>query len=156
MTRRLFAAIALLCLAMIAATEAQADRTRSIVAYDDVRIDVIAEGAGPLVVLLPSRGRGSEDFDEIASGIAKAGFRVLRPQLRGAGESKGPMKGLTLHDFARDMAAVIRHEGGGYQAVMVGHAFGSWVARMTAVDNPDLVRGVGHRGGGRHGLSEWL
>jgi pimeloyl-ACP methyl ester carboxylesterase len=51
------------------------------------------------------------------------------------------MKGLTLHDFARDMATVIRHEGGG-QAVMVGHAFGSWVARMTAVDYPDLVRGV--------------
>ena len=25
---------------------------------------------------------------------------------------------------------------------MVGHAFGNWVARMTAVDYPDLVRGV--------------
>ena len=51
------------------------------------------------------------------------------------------MTGLTLHDFASDMAAVIRHEGGG-PAVMVGHAFGNWVARMTAVDHPDLVRGV--------------
>ena len=51
------------------------------------------------------------------------------------------MTGLTLHDFARDMAALIRHEGGG-PAVMVGHAFGNWVARMTAVDYPDLVRGV--------------
>ena len=51
------------------------------------------------------------------------------------------MAGLTLHDFARDMAAVIRSEGGG-PAVMVGHAFGNWVARMTAVDHPDLVRGV--------------
>jgi pimeloyl-ACP methyl ester carboxylesterase len=80
---------ALFCLAVIGATEARAERTRSIVAYDDVRIDVIAEGAGPLVVLLPSRARGSEDFDEIASGIAKAGFRVLRPQPRGAGESTG-------------------------------------------------------------------
>jgi pimeloyl-ACP methyl ester carboxylesterase len=51
------------------------------------------------------------------------------------------MTGLTLHDFARDMAAVIRREGGG-PAVMIGHAFGNWVARMTAVDYPDLVRGV--------------
>jgi len=66
---------------------------------------------------------------------------VLRPQPRGAGASTGPMKGLTLHDFARDMAEVIKHEGGG-PAVMVGHAFGNWVARMTAVDDPALVRGV--------------
>ena len=120
---------------------AQAERTRETVAYDDVRIEVIAEGSGPLVVLLPSRGRDSEDFDDIASGVAKAGFRVLRPQPRGTGGSSGPMKGLSLHHFARDTAAVIRHEGGG-PAVIVGHAFGNWVARMTAVDYPQLVRGV--------------
>src|SRR5262249_3710022 len=71
----------------------------------------------------------------------KAGFRVQPPERRGVGESTGLMTGLTLHDFARDMAALIRHEGGG-PAVMVGHAFGNWVARMTAVDYPDLVRGV--------------
>ena len=120
---------------------ARAERVREIVAYDDVRIDVIAEGSGPLIVLLPGRGRGSEDFDEVAAGLAKSGFRVLRPQPRGAGLSTGPMKGLTLHDFARDNAEVIKHEGGG-PAVMVGHAYGSWVARMTAVDYPQLVRGV--------------
>jgi pimeloyl-ACP methyl ester carboxylesterase len=93
------------------------------------------------VILLPSRGRGSEDFDAVAAGIAAAGYRVLRPQPRGAAASTGPLKDLTLHDFARDMAEVIRHEGGG-PAVMVGHAFGNWVARMTAVDHPRLVRGV--------------
>jgi len=93
------------------------------------------------VVLLPSRGRAAEDFDDVAAGIAKAGFRVLRPQPRGAGRSSGPMKDLSLHDFARDTAAVIRHAGGG-PAVLVGHAFGNWVARMTAVDHPQLVRGV--------------
>lgn len=120
---------------------AQAERTREVLAYDDVRIDLISEGSGPLVVLLPSRGRDSEDFDTIAAGIARASFRVLRPQPRGAGQSIGRMKGLTLHDFARDVAAVIRHAGGG-RAVIAGHAFGNWVARMTAVDYPELVRGV--------------
>jgi pimeloyl-ACP methyl ester carboxylesterase len=124
-----------------AAGAAQAERAREIVTYDDIRIDVIAEGSGPLIVMLPGRGRGSEDFDEVAAGLAKSGFRVLRPQPRGAGQSFGPMKNLTLHDFARDNAEVIKHEGGG-PAVMVGHAYGSWVARMTAVDYPQLVRGV--------------
>jgi pimeloyl-ACP methyl ester carboxylesterase len=64
---------------------AKAEPVREIVAYDDVRIEVIAEGSGPLIILLPGRGRGSEDFNEVAAGLAKAGFRVLRPQPRGAG-----------------------------------------------------------------------
>jgi pimeloyl-ACP methyl ester carboxylesterase len=123
------------------AVSAQTERKREVFGYDNIRIDLILEGSGPLVVLLPSRGRDSEDFDTIAAGIASAGFRVLRPQPRGAGQSTGPMKGLTLHDFARDVAAVIRHEGGG-RAVIAGHAFGNWVARMTAMDYPELVRGV--------------
>ena len=118
-----------------------AQRKRDIVAHEDVRIEVISEGSGPLLVLLPSRGRDSEDYDEVAAGIAKAGARVLRPQPRGTGASRGPMNGLTLHDFARDVAAVIEHAGGG-PAVVVGHAFGNWIARMTAADHPQLVRGV--------------
>ncbi len=117
------------------------ERTRSLVEYDTVEIDLIAEGRGPLIVLLPSRGRDSEDYDEVAAGLAKEGFRVLRPQPRGMHASKGPLKDLTLHDLARDVATVIEREKAG-PAVIVGHAYGNWVARMTAVDHPKLVRGV--------------
>jgi pimeloyl-ACP methyl ester carboxylesterase len=138
---RIALAVVSACLTVLSIAAAQSDRIRETVAYDDVRIEVVAEGSGPLVVLLPSRGRAAEDFDEVAAGLAKSGFRVLRPQPRGAGGSRGPMKDLSLHDFARDTAEVIRHEGGG-PAVIVGHAFGNWVARMTAVDDPQLVRGV--------------
>jgi pimeloyl-ACP methyl ester carboxylesterase len=137
---RIVAAIACALIAW-SVVAAWAGPVREIVAYDDVVIEVIAEGSGPLVVMLPSRGRGAEDFDEVAERLAKAGFRVLRPQPRGAGRSRGSMTGLSLHDFARDTAAVIQHEGGG-PAIIAGHAFGSWVARMTAVDYPHLVRGV--------------
>jgi pimeloyl-ACP methyl ester carboxylesterase len=141
MLSRNFLAGVAACLLLLGAASARAERASEIVAYDDVRIEVVAEGSGPLLVLLPSRGRAAEDFDVVAAVLADAGFRVLRPQPRGAGRSSGPMKDLSLHDFARDTAAVIRHEGGG-PAVLVGHAFGSWVARMTAVDHPQLVRGV--------------
>lgn len=115
------------------------------VAADGASIEVIAEGEGPLVVILPSRGRGAGDYGEIARGIAGAGYRVLCPQPRGIGKSTGPMDGLTLHDLARDVSAVIAHEAiehAGGPAVVVGHAFGNWVARMTAADHPRLVRGV--------------
>jgi pimeloyl-ACP methyl ester carboxylesterase len=117
------------------------ERTRTFVGYDNVTIDVIAEGRGPLIVLLPSRGRDSEDYDEVAAGLAREGFRVLRPQPRGMLGSKGPLKDITLHDLARDIAEVITRENAG-PAVIVGHAYGNWVARMTAVDHPRLVRGV--------------
>ncbi len=121
---------------------ADQDRHREVVRYGAVSLDVIVEGRGPLVVLLPSRGRASEDYDDVAAGIARAGFRVVRPQPRGVAGSTGPMDNISLHDLANDVAAVIEHEGGGAPAVVVGHAFGNWVARMTAVDHPKLVRGV--------------
>ncbi|RXN93411.1 alpha/beta hydrolase [Achromobacter aloeverae] len=110
-------------------------------AAPDVRIDVIEEGKGTPLVLLPSRGRGAEDFDEIAQRLAARGYRVLRPQPRGIGQSTGPMKNITLHDLGNDIAAVIRDQAR-QPVVIVGHAFGNWVARTTSVDHPELVRGV--------------
>ncbi len=136
-------AAALGVLLLVQATRpVKAESIREIVYDHGVRIEVIAEGNGPLIVMLPSRGRGAEDFDIVAGELARAGFRVVRPEPRGAALSRGPMQNLTLHDLADDVAAVIRIAGGGGPAIIVGHAFGSWVARMVAVDHPELVRGV--------------
>jgi pimeloyl-ACP methyl ester carboxylesterase len=140
--RRRAAAALALASTTIVAIPARAEPVREIAFYDDIRIEVLSEGRGPLVVMLPSRGRGAEDFDDVAGELVKAGFFVVRPQPRGAALSLGPMQNLTLHDLAHDIAAVIRIKGDGGPAILVGHAFGSWVARMTAVDHPDLVRGV--------------
>jgi pimeloyl-ACP methyl ester carboxylesterase len=112
-----------------------------VIRSDDASIEVISEGTGPLIVLLPSLGRDSEEFDPAAEVIAAAGFRVLRPQPRGYGGSTGRMDRLTLHDLAKDLAAVIEHEKAG-PAILAGHAFGHFVAKMTAVDFPKLTRAV--------------
>jgi len=120
------------------------DRTvenRFLVDHGSARIEVISQGSGPVIVILPSLGRGAEDYNVVAALLAGDGFRVLRPQPRGVGRSTGPMVGLTLHDFAADVAAVIEHEGTG-PAVVVGHAYGHFVARTLATDRPELVRGV--------------
>jgi len=116
---------------------------RSFVANHDVRIEVLAQGdgRGRVIVLLPSLGRGASDFDPIAERLAAAGYRVLRPQPRGIGQSRGPLTGIDLHDWAADVGAVIAHEGLG-PAFVVGHAFGNRVARMLATDRPELVRAV--------------
>lgn len=114
---------------------------RSVVAREDVRIEVLAQGRGPLVVLIPSLGRPAEDFDDLSRRLAAAGYCALRPQPRGIGQSAGPMKNITLHDFARDVAAVIDGNGGG-RSVVVGHAFGNFVARATAADCPEKIKAV--------------
>ncbi len=103
-------------------------------------IEVLARGTGPLVVLLPSLGRGAEDFEPIAAGLADAGFRVLCPQPRGIGRSHGCAY-QDLEDCAEDIAAVIEADGGG-PAFLAGHAFGNRVSRLLATDRPDLVAAV--------------
>jgi pimeloyl-ACP methyl ester carboxylesterase len=112
-------------------SQASAEHVRELVKYRDVEIDVIVDGNGPTIVFLPSLARDSDDYDAVASGLADAGYRVLRPQPRGIGRSRGPMKNISLHDFARDVAEVVTRLGAG-RAVLVGHAYGNWVARMTA------------------------
>lgn len=118
-----------------------AGRSRGVVRHGDVFIDVIAEGRGHPLVMLPSSGRDSLDYDQVAAGLAECGFRVLRPQPRGMLGSRGPLEGITLHDYASDVAAVIKHEGDD-PAIVLGHAFGNWIARVVGTDYPELVRGI--------------
>src|SRR3954462_7344895 len=113
---------------------------RKLVKRGSTDIEYYAQGSGPLLVLLPSLGRGAEDFDAIRLRLATA-CRVVAPQPGGGGASRGLMAGVTLHDYAGDVALVIENEGGG-PAVIAGHAFGNFVARTTATDRPDLVRAV--------------
>ncbi len=107
----------------------------------DINIIYYVQGSGPTIVLIPSLGRGAEDFDVLAVGLAAAGFRVLRPEPRGFAGSTPLRDGETLHDMARDIAAVIEAEKAG-PAIVAGHAAGNWQARVLARDRPDLVRAV--------------
>ena len=53
---------------------ARAEPVREIVAYDDVRIEVIAEGSGPLVVLLPGAAAGLRISTRSPRGWPKPAF----------------------------------------------------------------------------------
>jgi pimeloyl-ACP methyl ester carboxylesterase len=104
------------------------------------QIEVSVGGSGPLIVLLPSLGRGASDFAKLAPLLVTRGYRVAAPEPRGMGRSEGPLDGITFHDLAADVAAVIRAEGG--RAVVGGHAFGQKVARTVAMDQPEVVRAI--------------
>lgn len=112
----------------------------------DVVIDEPADATGsataaPVLVLLPSSLRDSLDVDAFATGLARRGWRVLRPQPRGMAGSTGPMDGLDLNVLAHDVMRVIDAQGHG-RAVLAGHAFGHFVARVAAMNHPRHVRGV--------------
>jgi pimeloyl-ACP methyl ester carboxylesterase len=92
--------------------------------------------------MIPSLGRRAADFDDLAQQLASAGYCAARIEPRGAGKSVGPMEGVTLHDLADEVAAVIHDLGGGKPAVVIGHAFGQRVGRMLATDHVDLVRAL--------------
>jgi pimeloyl-ACP methyl ester carboxylesterase len=118
--------------------------TRELLARDDARIDVLIDDKGrsrETIVLLPSSQRDSLDFNDVAQGLADQGFRVLRPQPRGMGHSSAPLAGLTLQTLAADVAHVIKQLGGG-RAIVAGHAYGHYVARVTDLQHPANVRGV--------------
>lgn len=114
---------------------------RKIVMRREVCLDVFIQGQGPLMVLLPSLGRGAQDFDPMARVLEHEGFRVVRPQPRGIGGSTSPHPYADLHDCSNDIIAVIEALGAG-PAVLVGHAFGNRVSRLLATIRPDLVTGV--------------
>jgi pimeloyl-ACP methyl ester carboxylesterase len=92
-------------------------------------------------VLLPSLGRGAEDFAPIAGQLAASGYRVLCPQPRGIGQSAAEATYADLEDCSLDIAAILEAEGCG-PALLVGHAFGNRVSRLLATIRPGLVKGV--------------
>jgi pimeloyl-ACP methyl ester carboxylesterase len=120
----------------------------------DVLIEAIVQGEGPDVVLIASALRGAGDFAQLQQDLAEAGFRSIAIHMRGAGRSKGPDGGLTLHDIAEDVAGVIEELCDG-PVHIVGHALGNIIARGTASFHPELVRSVTVMPCGGHDLGTY-
>jgi pimeloyl-ACP methyl ester carboxylesterase len=125
-------------------TAAESDcgyRRTELIAGPDGPLEVHIRGEGPSLVMIPSLGRGAEDFDTLSARVARAGYRVISPEPRGIGRSDSTLDGLSMADLADDVAAVIESVGNA-PAVIVGHAFGNRVARMVATRHPALVESV--------------
>ncbi len=119
-----------------------------------VEIEVVVQGEGDSVVLLPSAGRGADDFALLQDALAKAGFRSLAVNFQGAGRSSRPEKGLDFRAVAADVAAVITRLADG-RAHVVGHALGNTVARATATWHAPLVRTVTTMPAGGHNIADF-
>jgi pimeloyl-ACP methyl ester carboxylesterase len=98
-------------------------------------------GEGTPVVMLPGLGGSAlEQYEDLGRRVADAGFRAVPVNPRGVAGSVGPLEGLTLSDYARDVAAVIDEVGG--KAHLVGRAYGNRLARCVAAEYPERVLSV--------------
>lgn len=117
--------------------------------------------AGPAVTILPSLGRGVEDFTEayrctLTTRLVEAGFRVVLIAPRGTGSSRGDLRPerASMAGFAADIADTLDALDMG-RVHMVGHAFGNRLARTFATLYPDRVAGlVLLAAGGNFAMSE--
>ena len=116
-----------------------------------VRLEVLAEGQGEPVVLVPSAMRGAADFAQLQRALTAAGYRSLAVNPRGAGASTPPTADISLRDLADDVAFVVEQLGAG-RAHLVGHALGNIVVRATASYRPEVAATVAVMPCGGHSL----
>jgi len=104
-------------------------------------IEAIIEGSGNIIILLPGLGADASTYEQFTPMLNDAGYQTVAINLRGISESSGPLKGLSLHDLASDVAGVIELLEAAPVHV-VGWAFGNRVARCLAADRPALVKTI--------------
>ncbi|GAA1005295.1 alpha/beta hydrolase [Streptomyces thermogriseus] len=95
------------------------------------------QGSGDLVVLLHSGWVDHRVLDAQIAALARE-FRIVAPDMRGHGLSANATRPFR---WADDLAGLLRHLDAG-PAALVGLSMGGAVATDTAIEYPELVRGV--------------
>lgn len=130
-----------LALAAVPTLATAAYTTEYLTGASNNTIQILVEGEGPSLLVWPSYARDSiDDFHEFSTALAEAGYRVLRPQPRGMGESTGPIE-TTWDELGADVASVIDTFGNG-KAVVLGHAGGQRVTKHMAAVYPEKVPAI--------------
>jgi pimeloyl-ACP methyl ester carboxylesterase len=105
-----------------------------------VSLHYVEAGSGPLVVLLHGFPECWYSWRHQVPALARAGFRVLAPDLRGYNESDRPagVESYRLECLAADVCGLIRHAGE-RQAAVAGHDWGGGIAWHLAMHHPEAV-----------------
>jgi pimeloyl-ACP methyl ester carboxylesterase len=111
-------------------------------------LNVVDEGQGPPIVLIHAGVANLRAWGDVVPPLTAAGYRVIRYDLRGFGESKTEDV-----DFSHqaDLRAVLDAAGVG-KAVLVGNSKGGSIAYDTAIESPDRVVAVVGVAGGLGGF----
>lgn len=128
------------------ATNLDSDRLEDVriqhrfVELGDVTLHCVEAGSGPLVLLLHGFPEFWYTWRTILPALARAGFRVVAPDMRGYNLSSKPtgITRYTMPTLANDIVRLIRALGS-ERASVVGHDWGANVAWATAIWHPECV-----------------
>src|SRR5262245_42660702 len=106
----------------------------------DVTLHYVEAGEGPLVVLLHGFPEFSFGWRDQIAPLARAGYHVVAPDLRGYNLSSRPsgIKNYSAARVAEEINGLI-HELGYESAKVVGHDWGGTVAWTLAMNHPEVV-----------------
>ena len=103
------------------------------------RIHYVSGGAGPAIVLLHGWPLTWQEWRGIMPALAKAGFTVIAPDLRGLGDSDRPSHGYDKKTVADDIRHIVQDLG--FDAIdLVGTDIGMMVAVSWALHHPTELR----------------
>ena len=108
-------------------------------ADDGTKIHYVAEGSGPLIVMVHGFPDYHGSFDELRA-LLKDDYRVAAMDTRGYNYSDQPdeVEAYEMPKLSGDVAAVIKAEG--YEkATVIGHDWGGAIAWQFAFRRPDLL-----------------
>jgi pimeloyl-ACP methyl ester carboxylesterase len=98
-------------------------------------------GEGPLVVCVPSLGDVRGEYRFLVPSLVIAGYRVVTMDVRGHGESSVKWDDFSVAGVGADILALIRALDRG-PAIIIGTSMGGGAAIWSAVEEPELVRGM--------------
>jgi pimeloyl-ACP methyl ester carboxylesterase len=104
-----------------------------------------SEGGGPPIVMLHGLGGTPNSFQTMLSELV--GFRVLRPDLPGGGRLRTPPRAIAAELRVETVENATPHLGVGRH--VVGHSFGTLIARHLAACHPARPDSHRHRRRGR-------
>lgn len=119
------------------------DFKSSIVDVGGLRLHVVEQGSGPLVLFCHGFPATWRCWLSAMGAAAEAGFRAAAFDMRGYGDSDAPQAAEAYMPFhtVGDIISLLDHFGA-ERAVLVGHDFGANIAWNAAMMRPDRVAAV--------------
>jgi lipase len=97
----------------------------------------LGAGDGPLVIAVHGITGNSRSWLQVAASLTDT-VRLVAPDIRGRGESRGIRGPFGLAAHAEDLRALLDHLGA-EQAVFAGHSLGGYIVAQFAVTHPERV-----------------
>jgi 2-(acetamidomethylene)succinate hydrolase len=122
------------------AAERPSDHVSRRIDAGHITLNVREAGDGPLMLFFHGITSNAAVFTPLMAGLSDR-FTTIAVDQRGHGLSDKPESGYDAHEYAEDIAGLIRTLDRG-RAILVGHSLGARNSVTAATKYPDLVRSV--------------